>query len=60
MAEPALAERPDLAQRSVRDALPCRVHPYWALLEFSRHVGYQKRAGQPTFWMARFRTEAGK
>jgi integrase len=52
--------RPDLADPECRSALPVRLHPYWSLLEYCRHVGYQKRANETACWMVRVRTTAGK
>lgn len=60
MPMPDLAERPDLSLRAARDALPARREPYWGLLEYSRHLGYQKRMSQPARWIARFRTKTGR
>jgi integrase len=55
-----LIPRHDLSTHDRRDALPHRREPYWSLLQFCRHLGYQKRADQPAYWVARLRTRAGK
>ena len=54
---PDLATRPDLSCKTVRQNLPARKEPYWSLLEFSRHLGYEKRASKRVSWVARFRTK---
>ena len=51
--------RPDLSRCDRRRALPLRKEPYWSLLEFCRHLGYQKRANQTAYWIARLRTSVG-
>ena len=60
MEEPGIATRADLSDTTVRVALPHRREPYWSLLAYSRHLGYQKRGGGSSFWMARLRTNNGK
>jgi integrase len=52
--------RTDFASASRRNALPCRKAPYFSLLQFCRHLGYQKRKGEPAVWLARVRTKAGR
>lgn len=39
--------------------LPPRHAPYWNILEFCRHIGVEKRHGQPVWWLARVRTKEG-
>lgn len=49
--------RTDISVDAVRASLPCKREPYWQFLSHCRHVGYQKREGKPTYWVARFRTK---
>lgn len=50
----------DLADRNERLAAPHRYNPYWNMLRYGRHIGYEKKEGRDVFWIARLRTKAGK
>lgn len=39
--------------------LHCRTAPYWNILRFCRHIGLEKRAGKPAYWLARVRKTNG-
>lgn len=53
-----LIVRPNLADKAVRQMLPDRKRPYYALELYGRHLGYLKRGGEG-FWVARFRVAGG-
>lgn len=53
-------ERADVSSPSTREELANRREPYWSLIAYGRHLGFQKRVGQQPRWIARFRTGAGK
>jgi len=51
--------RADLSDRSIRRKLDRRLYPYWMLLSYGRHIGFQKRSGSETYWLARYRAKNG-
>ena len=51
---------PPLVDVATVAALPERYAPYWNTLEYCRHVGIEKQAGRPLYWMARVRCANGK
>ena len=54
------AYRVDLADRTERLRTPPRYNPYWNMLLFGRHIGYEKKAGFEAFWVARLRTKTNQ
>ena len=51
---------PHLARPETRLALAERKPPYWNILEYCRHLGFEKRPGQPARWFARIRKKDGR
>jgi hypothetical protein len=51
---------PPLVDAATVTSLPERYAPYWNTLEFCRHFGIERQAGQPLYWMARVRCANGK
>ena len=49
------APRADLSVRRQRRDLPPRVGPYFELLSIGRSIGYHKRTGTHSYWVARYR-----
>ena len=39
--------------------LPCRTPPYWNVIRYCRHIGLEKRAERPAYWLARVRKTHG-
>lgn len=52
-------KRFDLSSADVRASLPVRQQPYWQLLLYGRHVGFEKSWQAQHYWLARFRTNNG-
>jgi integrase len=50
--------RPDISDDESRKGLAVRSQPFWKMLEYGRHVGFERRVGHD-FWVARIRTKAG-
>ena len=53
--KPKLALTSETAIGDLSDRTP----PYWNILEYCRHLGIQKAADQPIYWVARIRRKDG-
>lgn len=50
---------PPLVDAATISSLADRDAPYWNTLEYCRHVGIEKQAGRPLYWLARVRCQNG-
>lgn len=51
--------RPDIADAEIRRALPPKKAPYFILLSYCRHIGFEKQSEASGFWVARTRKRDG-
>ena len=49
----------DISEYAVQRSLPLRKGPYWHIIEYGRHVGFQNDGVGKTQWVARTRTKSG-
>lgn len=52
-------ETSNLTTQEARKGLPERNEPYWSILEYCRHLGFERRQGRPRTWVARVRNIDG-
>ncbi|WP_432817139.1 tyrosine-type recombinase/integrase [Sulfitobacter sp. JB4-11] len=54
-----MLERPDISDPDVRLDLHPRIAPYFILLSYCRHIGFQKQSKADSCWIARVRKKDG-
>ena len=43
-----------------RRSAPCRANPYWNLIRVGRHIGFEKKQPDPSFWVAQVKLKDGR